>query len=336
MSAGEEVFDPGRGALSVIVPTYNRAASLRRLLDSIEAQGWPAARTEVVVVDDGSSDGTPEVLAAPRPFTLRPLHQANQGAALARNRGAAHAAGDLLVFLDDDIVLAPGFLGGIAILHARHGRAIGMGAFDPYLPTAFARVQSRDEGAMRPLPSPGAAEQEVGYTSCVTNNLSLLAPAFREIGGMRDITGDGSVTWGDVEFGYRARDLGYRFWRSIEARCEHRDYAAQDLETAARRMYHVGRLAPRLFDACPGVEADLPMFRDMRPARPGREPLRLSLRKWARALLSSGAAQALLSALVDVLRRHDEESPRLAPLYRWILGGQLYQGLRAGLRGTGA
>lgn len=87
---------------SVIVPAYNRAALLTRCLDSILAQVWEAY--EVIVVDDGSNDGTRALVDQyiQRDNRVRYVYQANAGAAAARNRGAEVARGGYLTFLDSD------------------------------------------------------------------------------------------------------------------------------------------------------------------------------------------------------------------------------------------
>src|SRR5690606_12336104 len=85
---------------SVIVPAYNRAALLPRCLDSLRGQTFDDF--EVIVVDDGSTDATPELVAeyVRREGRIRSLRQDNAGAATARNRGAETARGDYLLFLD--------------------------------------------------------------------------------------------------------------------------------------------------------------------------------------------------------------------------------------------
>jgi glycosyltransferase involved in cell wall biosynthesis/SAM-dependent methyltransferase len=109
----------GSCRLSVVIPTYQREQQLGRLLDSLEGQSLfaaSAADLEVLVVVDGSTDGTLRSLARrqadwrARGARLEVLAQENQGAAAARNRGVLAAGGDVVLFLDDDLVAAPDVL----------------------------------------------------------------------------------------------------------------------------------------------------------------------------------------------------------------------------------
>src|SRR5579875_68243 len=85
--------------VSVIIPTYNRAATLGRAIDSILEQTY--SHTEVIVVDDGSTDDTPTVLSR-YGERIRVVVQKNAGPAIARNRGIALAKGEVIAFLDSD------------------------------------------------------------------------------------------------------------------------------------------------------------------------------------------------------------------------------------------
>ena len=98
--------------VSVIIPTYNRRGMVREAIDSVLAQ--TTSNFELIVVDDGSSDGTNEELArlgAERADTVRIECTANRGPAAARNRGVAMARAPLVAFLDSDDTWAPKKLG---------------------------------------------------------------------------------------------------------------------------------------------------------------------------------------------------------------------------------
>jgi glycosyltransferase involved in cell wall biosynthesis len=90
--------------VSVIIPTFDRGWCLREAVDSVLAQEF--TDFELIVVDDGSTDGTAELLEAYRP-KVRLLRQANRGVSAARNRGIAAAAGGLIAFLDSDDLWLP-------------------------------------------------------------------------------------------------------------------------------------------------------------------------------------------------------------------------------------
>lgn len=92
--------------VSVIIPTYNRAWALQRTIDSVLAQDCDDF--EVIVVDDGSTDTTPEILEAYRQVCV--VRQDRQGVSAARNAGIARAAGQLITFLDSDDSWLPGKL----------------------------------------------------------------------------------------------------------------------------------------------------------------------------------------------------------------------------------
>lgn len=110
--------------LSVIIPTRNRAAHLADLLDSLAAQEPVTFDWEVIVVDNASTDDTPEVArqkAAALPITIRYAHEPNLGLHHGRHRGAKEAAGTFLGYLDDDMILAPTWIQGVTM--AAQGRA---------------------------------------------------------------------------------------------------------------------------------------------------------------------------------------------------------------------
>lgn len=96
--------------VSVVIPTFNRAAVLARSVRSVQLQ--TLGPSEIIVVDDGSSDGTQELVAelASEDSRIRYVHQPNGGAPSARNHGARLATGDLISFQDSDDEWEPQFL----------------------------------------------------------------------------------------------------------------------------------------------------------------------------------------------------------------------------------
>jgi len=90
--------------ISVVIPTYNYGHFLRDAIDSALAQTHPAF--EIIVVDDGSTDNTPEILAG-YGDRIRVISQQNKGVGAARNAGIAASHGDYIAFLDSDDIMKP-------------------------------------------------------------------------------------------------------------------------------------------------------------------------------------------------------------------------------------
>lgn len=94
--------------VSVVVPTYNRLARLRHVISALEQQEFSGDDYEVIIVSDGSSDGTDDYLRERRSErNVRWFSQVNKGPAAARNFGVEKAEGELIVFIDDDVVAQP-------------------------------------------------------------------------------------------------------------------------------------------------------------------------------------------------------------------------------------
>ena len=103
---GEKVRVSDAPVVSVVIPCFNHGRFLREALESV---GTPDVRTEIVVVDDGSTDSTPAVITTFETSNLfKSVRQSNSGLAAARNRGLRESRGKYVVFLDADDRLAPG------------------------------------------------------------------------------------------------------------------------------------------------------------------------------------------------------------------------------------
>src|SRR5215216_6363380 len=119
---------PEGGKVSVVIPCYNQARFLGEAIRSVLCQGY--TDLEIIVVDDGSEDGTEEVASgyAKEDPRVRLIKQENRGLAAARNRGLAEAGGEYVVFLDSDDRLVSGALEvGVRELEAHPGCAFVSG-----------------------------------------------------------------------------------------------------------------------------------------------------------------------------------------------------------------
>lgn len=144
--------------LAILVPTYNRATSLRRTLSSVSAQLAQTTNAELIVIDNNSTDTTPAVV---REFAMaRYVFEPSQGLSHARNTGIAMAAaGDadkILAFVDDDVEVAPGWIDAIRrgfetnpSVDAVGGRVLPQNSseFPPWLtPAHWAPLALQDHG----------------------------------------------------------------------------------------------------------------------------------------------------------------------------------------------
>ena len=127
--------------LGIVIPTHNRAASLRRTLSSVTRQQYAGPSPEIIVVNNNSSDETPQVAAEFAP-AVRVVNEPRQGLSYARNTGIASLqhfdADDIIAFIDDDIEARPDWIAQLAA------------AFDsdPSVECAGGRVLASDPGSL--------------------------------------------------------------------------------------------------------------------------------------------------------------------------------------------
>lgn len=114
-------------ALSVVIPAYNQAPLLRRTLETLLRQDLATSQYEVIVVDDGSTDETAEVVrerAAREPRVRLLRQETNRGRSAARNAGVQAAGGDIILFTDSDILVRPDFLARHLETHRQSRRPV--------------------------------------------------------------------------------------------------------------------------------------------------------------------------------------------------------------------
>lgn len=172
--------------ISVIIPTFNRREIVRRTVETLFAQTFPADRYEIIVVIDGSTDGTAAMLRALKPACrLRVIEQENQGPSAARNAGMRAAESGLVLFLDDDMLCTPGLIAAHAAAHRAEERMVGFGAVllsadSP--PSLAAECFKREIGAFH-LQQKQSARMGWQEIECVFSNTSLPRIVLAEAGG---------------------------------------------------------------------------------------------------------------------------------------------------------
>jgi glycosyltransferase involved in cell wall biosynthesis len=224
--------------LTVIIPTRDRQSILSETLDRLERQPSDV-RFEVVVADDGSTDGTSDVVrtqAERRPYRLRLVELPGLGPAAARNRALAVAEAPVCLFVDDDCWPRPGLLERHRDFHARHPEReaallgfIGLAPTPP--PTELMRWLAEVH-----LDFEGIADaDDAGGDHFFTGNVSAKTALLRDAGGFDEALGDGE----DIDLGLRLERAGMRLAYDPGAAVEH--CSPIDLPRALARMSSVGR-----------------------------------------------------------------------------------------------
>jgi GT2 family glycosyltransferase len=223
--------------LSVVVPTYNRWSSLERLLLALNRQTVAAHLFEVVVVDDGSTDGTSDRLRALRTsYALRVFQQSNAGPAAARNRGVDEARAPLILFLDDDVEPIDSLIQWHLDYHLLQPDAVVIGPMVP--PSDWHRpawIRWEEEMLEAQYRAMLVGEYPCTPRQFYTANASLSRARFLAAGGF-----DPSFKRAeDVELAYRMRDAGATFAFLPEAVVFH--YASRTFAAWSRTPYQYGR-----------------------------------------------------------------------------------------------
>ncbi len=197
---------PAPVELSVIIATHNRRELLGRCLQALADQTLDPSAFEVVVADDGSEDGSATLVEGLRlGYEVTALRLEKGGKSAALNAAIEAAAGEVCVFLDDDIIAAPELLAEHLAAHERDPMALGIGRLTQVPPEGhdwFTRAftvgwnQRYDELAHKCL----------DWTDCYGGNLSAPRAALRAAGGFAENLG----AIEDLEVGYRLCRAGCR------------------------------------------------------------------------------------------------------------------------------
>jgi GT2 family glycosyltransferase len=279
--------------VSVVIPTFERMDVLPEVLRALERQGG-APSFEVVVVDDGSRDGTPDLLARYEGgLPLRSLRQPNRGPAAARNAGVAAATGELVAFLGDDTVPEPGWLASHVAAHQQRAKrrplaVIGYTGWHPRMRlTPFLRYINEHglQFGYALIDDPERVPFNFFYTSNVSLPRELLVREPFDLGFPH-------AAWEDIELSYRLQQrCGLGIVYEPRARVSHlhpTDYArfTGRQEKAGESAVVFWRLHP-----------ELGPFLGLSPAGPPPLP--------------SEARQRLREALVRALQNLPLETPKL-------------------------
>jgi glycosyltransferase involved in cell wall biosynthesis len=237
-------------SLSVVIPTYNRKDILQKTLEGLTAQSAWADIDEILVIDDGSTDGTNRLVADYTRCSrvpVRGFRQSNLGQAAARNVGISEVQSSILLFLDDDIVPSPALVTEHLAWHDRHPEPhMGVLGFVTWAPEVRATPFMEWLGLDGPLWAyahfkPGSRLDFHAFYTC---NLSLKTDFLRQHGRFdEDFKGYG---WEDTDLGHRLEKHGFALFYHPEAVGYH--HKRVTFEEACRRARQV-EASSRIFAA---------------------------------------------------------------------------------------
>jgi len=228
-SRGGRALAEAAGA-SVLIPTHQRREALRRALLSLSRQTADPASYEVIVSVDGSTDGTREMVEAfDAPYRLRLAASGARGRAAACNAAIEIADGEVLIVLDDDMQVSPGFVERHLGHHPPGSRLCVLGAVpievDETSPRTARYVQEKFNSHLAKLAQPG---HEFAPRDFYSGNASLRAEVMRELGGFSEsfrIYGNE-----DVDLSLRLRAAG------VELRYDAEALAVQEYDKGLRGL----------------------------------------------------------------------------------------------------
>ena len=277
-------------SLSVVIASRNRRDRLRQVLMALAQQTYPLECFEAVVVIDGSTDGSAEMVRQlALPYRVKVLEQTNRGLAATRNRGAREATHDLVVFLDDDIFPEPGFLAEHARAHDERSGHVALGYYPPFLSErsfwAYA-VRAWWEDHFRRKAEPAHQWTYIDYAD---GNCSMSRAVLFDAGGYDESFRGRRQDW---ELGIRLLERGVRFAYHPLARGSH--HLDTSFATAIRQARQEAKDDVLLARKHPRVRGQLPLAGDAGPGPAASRRVRLvySRPAVAEALVRAGPATA--------------------------------------------
>jgi len=238
---------------TVVIPTYNRKDILRKCLEAFSNQTYPRENWEIVAIDDGSTDGTKELLeeSSRRISNLRHFSQPQGGPAKARNLGIKEAKGPVILLTGDDCIPDAKLLEEHNRSHQKEQNIAVLGHIDwhPDLEvTPFMKFLHL--GAQFAFPTIKRFGPSVPYGFFYTSNISLSKRLLLDSGGFdEDFT---HAVLEDAELGYRLWKTGMRIVYNSKAITYH--YHPVNLENYVQRNYRLGLATALIYKKHPELQ----------------------------------------------------------------------------------
>jgi GT2 family glycosyltransferase len=323
--------------VSVIIPTYGSRNTLPRTLDALLRSRYPAEGFELIVVHDGQQEAVSSQFdkaqeQGPLPALVH-LSQDHKGAAAARNLGAKHARGELLIFIDDDMIVGPDFIEQIVTDWRSHGNCLINGAwqFTPEVEstlqnTPFGRYRIELEEWIKGGIHKEHLENDFYRASALTAaDLAVPKSVFEKLGGFDEFFPMAGCE--DQEFSCRAADAGYPMFYDGTIHLYHNDHRMTLREFGLR--HEQGAITAVYLAATRHELATRPLITRNRKIQLS-DPWLEVLKKSIKTALSSTAVLNTVDVVIEKLEpivRHDRF---LRHLFRLSLAIHIFRGVRKG------
>lgn len=219
--------------ISVVIPTYNRSSLLKPCLDSLASQTYPKSHYEVIVVDDGSTDGTEDFMreyAKRLEINITYYRQENSGPAKARNNGIRLARGEFVAFTDDDCEADRNWLMEIMKEFTSDDIA-GVGGMVDSKNNDMLSQYIDYYRLLQPPTEDGCVKYLVTANACYRRKVLLDVNGFSE-----EIKNPGGE---DPDLSYKIKSLGYKFGFNPDSIVIHNH--KQNIKSFYRTLYNYGR-----------------------------------------------------------------------------------------------
>lgn len=221
--------------VTVIVPTYNRNHFVERAFVSLVEQDYPSDKLEIIVIDDGSTDQTHEILLRFQSEypNFRYLQQINSGPATARNAGLREARGEIILFMDDDCIADDKWVRELirAYEDPEVGGVAGRIQFVPPADNIANRCAARSTGDGQPIDANG----QIAFF--VTANASFRRAVLEQVGGFD--TAFPHAAQEDLDLSFRVKSRGWKLLYSDTAIVHH--YHHHTIRGDLKRCFQIGQ-----------------------------------------------------------------------------------------------
>lgn len=311
--------------VSIVVPTYNRHNQITQTVSALREQNLSKDSYEIIVVDDGSTP--PVEISFDDIFpAFQVLRVEGIERSAARNAGAKIAKGEVIIFIDDDMMVSQDFVSSHLQAHSEWSNGLAVGRItlkEDDMKTPFGRFRHQLEITYVPT-TRGLVESK---NFCAAGNMSIKRERFFILGGFDENLNSGE----DQDFALRHTAQDGQIVFLPEAVGVHYD-TALDIRSYCRRSEWGNEFVEKFCRKHPEFTDNIERNRINGFVRFGNEPLGLSINKIIKSLLAAKPVVALLFLITSFLEKLAPNSYLLVRFYQLLLGIHIFRGFRRALR----